>query len=109
MSSLGSQMPPEAVACRWSWDICGMARTSVAYIWPGPGATSSIPQGCVYPSVGDVVAVVEALGVDAEQDFDAVPGPLGDAGRGHARSQPERYRCVAQVVGAASEGRGDLG
>ena len=38
-----------------------------------------------------------------------MPGPLGDAGRGHARSQPERYGCVAQVVRASGEGRGDLG
>jgi hypothetical protein len=65
MSSLGSQMPPEAVARRWSWDICGMARIDLACIWPGPMATSNISQGCVYPSVGDVVAVVEALCLDA--------------------------------------------
>ena len=39
-------------------------------------------------------------GVDAEQDFDAVPGLLGYAGRGNARGQPERYGCAAQVVGA---------
>src|SRR6266516_2146991 len=99
MSSLGSQMPPEAAACRWSWDICGMPRTGLACIWPGlRGAASSVPQGGIYACVGNVLAVVEALGVDAEQDFDAVPGPLGYAGRGHACGQPERYRCVAQVV-----------
>ena len=28
---LGSQMPPEAAACRWSWDIRGMTRANVAW------------------------------------------------------------------------------
>jgi hypothetical protein len=33
--------------------------------------------------VGDVLAIVKTLGVDAEQDFDAVPGPLGHPRRRH--------------------------
>ena len=70
---------------------------------------SGIPQGGVYPRVGDVLAVIEALGVDAEQDFDAVPGPLGDPWRRHPGRQPERYRRVTQVVGPSGQGRGDLG
>ena len=41
-----------------------------------------VPQGCVDAGVGGVLAVIEAFGVDAEQDFDAVPGPLGDPWRG---------------------------
>ena len=45
-------------------------------LWDGRSAVS---QGAVYAGVGGVVAVVEALGVDAEQDFDAVPRSLGDA------------------------------
>jgi len=59
--------------------------------------------------VGDVLAVVEALGVDAEQDFDAVPSPLGHARCGHASSQPERYRCVAQVEGRPARGEATWG
>src|SRR5579859_4533984 len=35
VSSLGSQMSPEAAGRRWSWDICGMARAGLAAIWPG--------------------------------------------------------------------------
>jgi hypothetical protein len=73
--------------------------------WDGP---SGIPQGGIYARVGDVLAVVEALGVDAEQDFDAVPGALGDSGRGNSGGQPERYGRVAQVVGTTSQRRGDL-
>jgi hypothetical protein len=52
-----------------------------AWAW-GVGRASGIPQGSVYARVGDVLAVIEALGIDTEQDFDAVPGPFGDPGRG---------------------------
>jgi hypothetical protein len=31
--------------------------------------------------VGDVLLAVDALGVDPEEDLDAVPGSLGDLGR----------------------------
>ena len=70
---------------------------------------SGAAEGSVYAGVSDVFPVVEAFGVDAEQDFDAVPGPLGDLCRGDSGVQPERYRRVAQVVGASGQGRGDLG
>jgi hypothetical protein len=69
---------------------------------------SAVPQGVVYAGVGGVVAVVEALGVDAEQDFDAVPGSLGDAGRGDSGGKPEGYSRVTQVVRASGQGRDDL-
>src|SRR5689334_10946891 len=95
--------------CRWSWDICGMAGTVLAPIWPGYGDALGAPQGGGDAGVGDVLAVVEAFRVDAEQYFDTVPGPLGHAGRGDASRQPERYRRVAQVIGATGQGRGDLG
>jgi len=36
--------------------------------------------------VDDIVTVVEALGVDPEQYFDAVPGTFGDPRRGHPRA-----------------------
>ena len=50
--------------------------------------TSGISQSGVNAGVGDVLAVIAALGVDAEQDFDAVPGPLSDPGRGDSGRQP---------------------
>jgi hypothetical protein len=65
---------------------------------PWDGA-SGIPQGGIYARVGDILAVIQAFGVDAEQDFDAVPGSLGDAGRRYPGGQPERYGRVAQIVG----------
>ncbi len=70
---------------------------------PWDGASFTL-QRVVYARVGDVVAVVEALRVDAEQDFDAVPGPLGDPWRGHPGRQPERYGRVAQVIGTSGQG-----
>jgi hypothetical protein len=36
-----------------------------------------VSQGVGDAPLGDVLLVVDALGVDAEQHFDAVPGPLG--------------------------------
>jgi hypothetical protein len=35
----------------------------------------------VYPAEPDLVTADDALGVDGEQHFDAVPGPLGHLGR----------------------------
>jgi hypothetical protein len=53
--------------------------------------------------VGDGLAVIEAFGVDAEQDFDAVPGPFGDPGRGYSGVEPQRDRCVPQVVRSSGQ------
>ena len=60
---------------------------------------SGVPQGGVYARVGYFLAVIEALGVDAEQDFNAMSGPLGDSWRRYPSRQPEGNGCVAQVVG----------
>ncbi|MEU5785013.1 hypothetical protein [Micromonospora lupini] len=57
--------------------------------------------------VHGVVAAVDAVGVDAEQDGDAVAQPPGDLGRRDAGIQPERGR-VPQVVGPADQRRGNL-
>lgn len=46
---------------------------------------------------------VDALGVDTQQDVDAVAGPFGDLGRVHAGVEPERYRRVPEVVRPGSE------
>ena len=89
---------------------CVVAGRSGSRGLPGPVGwrASGVPQGGVDARVGDVLAVIKALGVNAEQDFDAAPGPLGDPWRGHPGCQPERYRRVAQIVGATGQGRGDL-
>jgi hypothetical protein len=49
--------------------------------------------------VGGVSLPVDAVGVDLEQDGDAVPGAAGDLGRGHPGVQPQRHRRVPQVAG----------
>ena len=54
------------------------------------------------------VAAVDAVGVDAEQDGDAVAQAPGDLGRRDAGILPERGRRVPQVVGPAAERRGYL-
>ena len=40
------------------------------------------------PALGDLVLAFEALGVDAEQDLDAVADPLGDLSWGHSPVKP---------------------
>lgn len=42
-------------------------------------------------------AAVEALGVDADQDFHAVSGSLGDPGRGSPSSQPQQTAAPCGV------------
>jgi hypothetical protein len=62
----------------------------IGYTWDGSAGSclapwdeaSGVPQGGVYARVGDVLAVIEALGVDAEQHFDAVPRSVGHSGWG---------------------------
>lgn len=62
------------VGSAWGW--CRRSRGT------GASDASGGQERAVDPGVGGVLAVVQALGVDAEQDFDAVPGPLGHAGSG---------------------------
>ena len=51
----------------------------------------------------ELVLAVDALGVDVEQDGDAVSGPLGDLSRGDARAEAGGDAGVAEVVDAAGE------
>ena len=51
----------------------------------------------------ELVLAVNALGVDPEQDGDAVPRPLGDLNRRHARAEPGGHACVPEVVDASRE------
>ena len=46
---------------------------------------------------------VDAVGVDLEQDGDAVPGATDDLSGGHPGVQPQQDGGVPQVVGAAVE------
>jgi hypothetical protein len=59
--------------------------------------------------VGGVGLAVDAVGVDLEQDRDAVPGAAGDFGGGDAGVQPQGDGGVPQVVGAAGQRGGVLG
>ncbi len=59
--------------------------------------------------VGGVGLPVDAVGVDLEQDGDAVPGTAGDVGGGHPGVEPEGYGGVTQVEGAATQRRPALG
>jgi hypothetical protein len=47
---------------------------------------SCATQGRIYAGIGDVVTVIEALGIDPKQYFDTVPGALGYPRRGHPRT-----------------------
>jgi hypothetical protein len=92
----------------WVWAVPGLVedwfRSSGETLWDASG----VAQGGVYPGVGDRLVVAQARGVEAEQDLDAVPGPLGDPWAVPG-CQPEGDSRVPQVVGAACQGRGDLG
>src|ERR1035438_4958689 len=99
-------MPLEAAVCPRSRDIRGMdpadLSTQNEHNLAGVtvlAARSRVTQGLVYAGVGDVVTVIETLGVDPKQHFDAVPIALVEPGRRYPRAQPKRYRRVAQVVG----------
>ena len=52
------------------------------------------------PALGDLVVAFEALGVDAEQDLNAVASPFGDLGWGYSPVEPGREARMAKVVRA---------
>src|SRR5690242_17365698 len=54
-------------------------------------------------SVGDLLPTVDAFGVAAQQDLDAITRALSHLGRVHAGVQPRRQRRVPKVVGSGSE------
>ena len=61
---------------------------------------SVLAQGFVDAALGELVLAHDALGVDAQQDVHAVPGPLGHLRGIDAAVQPG----VPQVVGGAGPG-----
>jgi hypothetical protein len=70
----------------WSRGMYGLAAGPVGYTESRP---SCGPERGVYALAGNGLAVIEALGVDPEQDFDAVTGPLGDFWRRNPGIEPE--------------------
>ncbi len=42
----------------------------------------------------DLIAALNALGVDGQKYFDAAPSPLRDLGGWHASVEPQRYTAV---------------
>jgi hypothetical protein len=53
----------------------------------------------VNPFEPDPIAAFDAFGVDGEQDFNAVPGPLRYLRRWDASVEPQRDAAVVQIVG----------
>src|SRR5215471_16989322 len=94
-------MSRNAVASRWPWDIRGMTRQAEA------PSSAELERG-FDPVVGEVLAVIEALGVDAEQHLHAMTSSLGDVGGRYSRVEPERYRGMPQVVLPPGERGRDL-
>ena len=52
-------------------------------------------------ALGDLVLAFEALGVDAEQDLDAVASPFGDLGWGYSPVEPGGQAGMAEIIGSA--------
>ena len=80
----------------------------VAFI-TGAGLRLCGAEGVGDPLVGGVSLPVDAVGVDLQQDGDAVPGAAGDLGGGHPGVEPQRDRRVPQVIRAAAQRRPVLG
>ena len=71
---------------------------------PGSGTRlAGTAEGAGDALVDGVVLAVDAVGVDLEEDGDAVPGPARYLSRRHAGVEPQRDGGVAQVVGAARQ------
>ena len=71
----------------------------------GSGLGLSGAEGVGDALVGGISLPIDAVGVDLQQDGDAVPGPAGDLSRGDPGVQPQRHRRVPQVIRAAAERR----
>jgi hypothetical protein len=72
---------------------------------------SGVAERGVYPGAGDVLAVVQALGVDAQQDFDAVSARAVTRGAGTPAASRVRLRRAegrrGARPGAKSPGQGE--
>jgi hypothetical protein len=116
VTRLCSQMPPNAARCGWPWDMRGINTRPARMHLPWSGnrtggswdQASDGVQGGVDALVGDGLAVIETFGVDAKQDFHAVPRTSGHVGGGHSRIEPQGDGRVPQVVWPRGQWRGDL-
>ena|ERR1700683_379094 len=79
--------------------------TSVNFPEARPRKSLVVAEGFFDAAAIDVVAPGDALGVDAEEDLDAVAGPFGDLGRFDAAVEPGGQAGVAQVVRPPGERR----
>jgi hypothetical protein len=64
--------------------------------------------GILDAPLGRLLLAVDALGVDPQQDIDAVPGPLGDLRRCDPGVEPGRDGSVPERVGDHGQRRGSL-
>jgi hypothetical protein len=61
------------------------------------------------PAGPHLVTADDALGIDGERHFDAVPGPLGYLGRRNTGVEPQRDSPASQIVGAPDQRRDGQG
>src|SRR5579875_1098240 len=80
---------------------------SAPQVHPGDTAITLSPP-VRHPSDPYLVQASHAAGVDAGEYFDAMPGPLGDVGGGHARVEPPGDAGVPQVIRPFHQRRGEL-
>ena len=90
--------PFELLTCHFSGCLLAVA---VFVVGGGRGVLGA--EGVGDAPVGGISLPVYAVGVDLQQDRDAVPGAAGDLGGGHPGIQPQRHRRVPQVIRAAAE------
>jgi len=86
-------------------EISGI-RPGQAWKWRSPGIASGacgLAKSFLHPLVPAVVVAVEAVSVDAVQDFDTVTCPFGDLRAGRARVEAPGDPGVAEVVGLAGQ------
>ena len=95
----GTGRPPDACLLLAS---SGCLLAAVVIFTAGAGLGLGGGEGVGDALVGGISLAVDAVGVDLEQDSDAVPGAAGDLGRRHPGVQPQRHRRVPQVVCWAS-------
>ena len=87
----------------YTWD-----GTSVISAGPPRIGASGLAQGGINPVVGQDLPVVQAVGVDAQQNLHAMPGPLSDPLRRDSGSQPQGHRGMTKVISATRQRGGDL-
>ena len=56
----------------------------------------------------DLITAVDAFGVDGQEHFDAVSGPLCNLGSWHASVEPQGDAAVPQIVWPPGQRRGGL-